>query len=39
LVRNGGKVNVEISTSPIFDKDSGSVSGVAAILRPADASF
>jgi PAS domain S-box-containing protein len=36
LARNGSKVKVEISTSPIFDRDSGSVSGVAAILRRAD---
>jgi PAS domain S-box-containing protein len=36
LTRNGRKVRVEISTSPIFDKNSGSVSGVAAILRRAD---
>ncbi len=34
LVRNGGKLKVEISTSPILDKNNGCVSGVAAILRP-----
>ncbi|MGD0480607.1 MAG: PAS domain-containing protein [Terracidiphilus sp.] len=33
LVRNGSKLKVEISTSPILDKNNGSVSGVAAILR------
>jgi PAS domain S-box-containing protein len=33
LLRDGGKLNVEISTSPILNKNSGSVSGVAAILR------
>jgi PAS domain S-box-containing protein len=32
-MRNGGKLKVEISTSPILDKINGSVSGVAAILR------
>lgn len=39
LASNGNSVKVEISTSPIFDKDSGSVSGVAAILRRTDDSF
>ena len=33
LVRNGSKLKVEISTSPILDKNNGCVSGVAAILR------
>jgi PAS domain S-box-containing protein len=32
---NGSKVKVEISTSPIRDKNNGYVSGVAAILRRA----
>jgi PAS domain S-box-containing protein len=39
LASDGNSVKVEISTSPIFDKDSGSVSGVAAILRRTDDSF
>ena len=34
--REWHQVKVNISTSPIFDKDSGSVSGVAAILRQID---
>jgi len=33
LTRDGSRVRVEISSSPILDKDSGSVIGVAAILR------
>jgi PAS domain S-box-containing protein len=33
LVRDGSKLKVEISTSPILDKNNCSVSGVAAILR------
>ncbi len=33
LTRNSRKVKVEISTSPILDKGTGSVNGVAAILR------
>lgn len=39
LLRNGSKLNVEISTSPILNKNSGSVSGVAAILRRIEDSF
>jgi PAS domain S-box-containing protein len=38
LVRNGSKLKVEISTSPILDKNNGSVSGVAAILRRVESS-
>jgi hypothetical protein len=33
LSRDGKEVKVEIGTSPILDKDTGAVSGVAAILR------
>ena len=33
-VHDGSRVKVEISTSPVFDKRTGSVSGIAAILRP-----
>ena len=36
LVRNGKRVKVEMMTSPIIDKDTGSVSGVAAIIRRVD---
>jgi PAS domain S-box-containing protein len=36
LTRNGDKVKVEISTSPICDKNNGPVTGVAAILRRVD---
>jgi len=38
LVRDGSRVKVEISTSPILDKNNGSVSGVAAILRRIESS-
>jgi PAS domain S-box-containing protein len=36
MTREWRQVKVEISTSPIFDKNNGSVSGVAAILRRAE---
>jgi PAS domain S-box-containing protein len=36
MTRDWSQIKVEISTSPIFDKDSGSLSGVAAILRRAE---
>jgi len=36
LVRGSRRVRVEMNTSPILDKESGSVSGVAAILREID---
>jgi PAS domain S-box-containing protein len=36
MTRDRNQIKVEISTSPIFDKDSGSLSGVAAILRRAE---
>jgi len=36
LTRDRSEVRVEFSTSPILDKDSGSVIGVAAILRRSD---
>jgi PAS domain S-box-containing protein len=36
VLRNGKKVEVEMKTSPIIDKDTGSVSGVAAIIRKVD---
>jgi PAS domain S-box-containing protein len=36
MTREGYQVKVQISTSPILDKNTGSVSGVAAILRRAD---
>jgi PAS domain S-box-containing protein len=39
MTRERRQLKVEISTSPIFDKDSGSVSGVAAILRQIDEGF
>jgi PAS domain S-box-containing protein len=38
LARSGDKVKVEISTSPICDKNSGPVTGVAAILRRVESS-
>lgn len=37
-VRDGSRVRVEISTSPILDRTTGSVSGVAAILRRVESS-
>lgn len=36
LSSDGKEIRIELSTSPIVDKDSGSVSGVAAILRKVD---
>lgn len=38
LMRDGSRVKVEISTSPILDQSNGSVTGVAAILRPVESS-
>ena len=36
LTRNGKKLKVEMKTSPIIDRQSGSISGVAAIIRKVD---
>jgi len=36
LARDGKKVKVEMKTSPIIDQQSGSISGVAAIIRKVD---
>jgi hypothetical protein len=36
--RERQQIEVEISTSPILDKNNGSVSGVAAILRRVESS-
>jgi PAS domain S-box-containing protein len=33
LTREGNEVGIELSTSPIFDEESGAVSGVVALLR------
>ena len=38
LMRDRKEVRVEISTSPIFDRQGGAVTGVVVILRPAESS-
>ena len=39
ISRNGKEVKVEMKTSPILDRQSGSISGVASIIRKVDGGF